>query len=173
MLGRSERLERLWDKGSDHSAELAEINDTLADLTGLLGTGPYKAGTPQRVKLNERIQALAARQAELSTETVKPSGWRWQPTGEKFADWWDRQDVTARNVWLRSMGVTLGFVYSVEGKGPTLNLDLGDLGTLTQQLNASGPVAKWQKVFRDMKENAIQGMTIEADGSVTLTPEEV
>lgn len=160
LLGESVRLERLWDKGSDHSAELAEINDTLADLTGLLGTGPYKAGTPQRVKLNGRIQALAARQAELSTETVKPSGWRWQPTGEKFADWWDRQDVTARNVWLRSMGVTLGFVYSLEGKGPTLNLDPGDLETLTQQLEASGPAAALRETFESMKENGIAGIEL-------------
>ena len=37
MLGTSERLERVWDSGSDHLAELAEINDTLVDLTGLLG----------------------------------------------------------------------------------------------------------------------------------------
>lgn len=171
MLGTSERLERVWDSGSDHSAELAEINDTLVDLTGLLGTGPYKAGTPQRVKLNETIEALAARQAELSTEAVEPSGWRWQPTGEKFADWWDRQGLTARNVWLRSMGVTLGFVYSLEGKGPTLNLDLGDLGTLTQQLNASGPAAQWQEVFEVMTENGIAGMEMGRDGVVLVSPD--
>jgi len=171
MLGTSERLERVWDSGSDHSAELAEINDTLVDLTGLLGTGAYKAGTPQRVKLNESIKALAARQAELSTEAFKPSGWTWQPAGEKFADWWDRQDVTARNVWLRSMGVTLGFVYSLEGKGPTLNLDLGDLGTLTQQLKASGPAAQWQEVFEAMTENGIAGMELGRDSVVLVRPD--
>jgi site-specific DNA recombinase len=33
----------------------AEINETIIDLTGLLGTGPYRAGTPQRQKLNHRI----------------------------------------------------------------------------------------------------------------------
>jgi site-specific DNA recombinase len=107
MLGDSERLERVWDSGSDHSAELAEINETLADLTGLLGTGPYKSGTPQRLKLNQRINELAARQDELSRETVKPAGWTWRPTGENFGEWWDRQDTEGRNVWLRSMGVRL------------------------------------------------------------------
>lgn len=170
MLGSSERLERIWDSGSDHSAELAEINDALVDLTGLLGAGPYKAGTPQRVKLNESIKALAARQAELSTERVKPSGWTWQPTGEKFADWWERQDLTARNVWLRSMGVTLGFGYSLEGKAPTLNLDLGDLGTLTGQLDPSGPAAQWCEIFAAMSESGVQGITIGLDGSVEFTP---
>jgi len=109
MLGTSERLERVQGSGSDHSAELADINETLTDLTGLLGSGAYRAGTPQRIKLNKRISGLAARQAELSTETVKPAGWTWQPTGEKFADWWDRQDTTARNIWLRSMNIRMDF----------------------------------------------------------------
>jgi site-specific DNA recombinase len=103
----SERLERIWDSGSDNSAELNDINETLADLTGLLSTGPYKAGTPQRVALDRRITDLAARQEMLSSETVKPAGWTWKPTGELFSDWWTRQDTEARNVWLRSMGVRL------------------------------------------------------------------
>jgi site-specific DNA recombinase len=34
LLGDSERLIRVWDSGSDHSAELTEINETLTDLTG-------------------------------------------------------------------------------------------------------------------------------------------
>lgn len=161
VLGMSERLEHVWDSGSDHSSELAEINDTLADLTGLLGTGAYKAGTPQRVKLNERIQALADRQAELSAETVKPSGWTWKPTGEKFVDWWERQDVTARNVWLRSMGVRLGYSYSADGSGPHLNLEPGDLETLTQQLEASGPAAALRETFEAMKESGIAGMELQ------------
>ena len=33
----------------------------------------------------------------------------WQPTGERFGDWWGRQDVTARNVWLRTMNVRAEF----------------------------------------------------------------
>lgn len=167
MLGTSERLERVWDAGSDHSVELAEINETLIDLTGLLGTGPYKAGTPQRVKLNESIKALAARQAELSNETVKPSGWTWQPTGEKFADWWERQDVTSRNVWLRSMGIRLEFEYVPDDPSPSVRLDLGDLGTLTQQLEASGPAAQWRETFEAMTQNGVAGVELGTD-AVTI-----
>lgn len=59
-------------------------------------TVEYRAGTPQRVALNQLIADLADRQAELSSETVKPAGWTWQPTGEKLGDWWARQDTTAR-----------------------------------------------------------------------------
>lgn len=107
MLGKRERLERVWDTGSDHSAELSAINSTLEDLVGVLGTGDFKAGTPQRERLNQRISDLATRQAELSQEAVRPAGWVWKPAGELFGSWWASQGVIERNVWLRSMGVKL------------------------------------------------------------------
>ncbi|WP_234707816.1 zinc ribbon domain-containing protein [Mycolicibacterium elephantis] len=173
LLGTSERMERVWDSGSDHSAELAEIDSTLADFADQLGSPAFRMGTPQRDRLDARIEALAARQAELSAEAVKPAGWTWQPTGEKFANWWSRQDVTARNVWLRSMGTRLEFKHAADAASPNLHLDLGDLGTLTQQMTPDRPVTKWQRPFEEMKANAVQGMTINTDGSVTLTPREV
>lgn len=38
---------------------------------------------------------------------MRPAGWSWRGTGEKFSEWWERHDTEARNVWLRSMGVRL------------------------------------------------------------------
>lgn len=107
LLGDSERLERVSDAGSDHSAELAEINETFTDLAGLLGSGAYRSGTPQLSKLDQRITELAARQEQLSRETVRPAGWTWRGTGEQFSEWWGGQDTEARNIWLRSMNVRL------------------------------------------------------------------
>ncbi|BBY06028.1 integrase [Mycobacterium noviomagense] len=161
LLGGSERLEREWESGSDYSSELAEVDATLADLVDLLGTGEFKAGTPQRVRLNHRITELAARQEKLSKETVKPAGWTWKPTGEKFGDWWARQDITGRNVWLRSMNVRLEFDH--EG----VNLILGDVYKLTEQMNASGqPVAGWQELLTAMRDNGIAGMEVNGDDIV-------
>lgn len=131
-FGDSDWLERVWDSGSDHSPELEQINATLVDLTGLLGTGPYVAGTPQRIALNQRIAGLAGRQAQLSAEEVKPAGWTWQPTGENFGERWARQDVTARNVWLRSMGVK--FTFDNRDGANRWHLDLGDLKQYEEQL---------------------------------------
>jgi hypothetical protein len=48
MLGTSERLERVWDSGSDHSAELADILEPIASaillgrLHGLVGGMRYE-----------------------------------------------------------------------------------------------------------------------------------
>lgn len=132
LLGDSERLEREWDSGSDHSVELTEINDTLTDLTGLLGSGVYRAGTPQRITLDQRIAGLAARQAELSAETIEPAGWTWQPTGEQFGEWWTEQGIESRNVWLRSMGVRLTF--DNPNGVVAWHIDLGDLQRFEEQL---------------------------------------
>lgn len=173
MLGESERMERVWEAGSDHSAELAEVNDRLVDLTSLLGTGPYKAGTPQRQALDQQIAALAARQAELSGEAVKPAGWTWKPTGEKFADWWNRQDITARNIWLRSMNVRLDFKCSPGPNGrievDQVKLDLGDIFGLTAQMVPKGRMADWQAVMTAMRESEIAGIEIR-EGDVQLIP---
>lgn len=163
MLGESERLVRDWDAGEDNSAELAEINDVLADLTSLVGTDIYRAGTPQRAQLDARISEYAARQAVLSAKAVKPAGWRWKPTGEKFGDWWARQDVTARNVWLRSMNVRIEF------RRDGLRLDLGDIFDLTQQMNPAGQVAGWQELLTRMRETGAQGATIGLDGKSELS----
>jgi site-specific DNA recombinase len=173
MLGKSERLERVWDSGSDNSAELASVNDELVDLTSQLGKGIFRVGTPQRAQLDQRIAALDARQRELSAEAVKPARWTWQPTGEKFGDWWARQDITGRNIWLRSMNVRMDFWSSTGTDGKVVNrvnLDIGDLETLTKQLDARGAVAEWQEVFAAMSANDIQGITIGTDGTFAITP---
>lgn len=165
LLGESERLERVWDSGSDNSAELEEINTELVEVTSFIGTPAFRAGTPQYDALMARIEGLVARQEKLSAEEVTPAGWTWRPTGERFGDWWERQDVTARNVWLRTMNVRAEF--GRQG----INVDLGDLGTLTQQLNASGPAAQWQEVFEAMRKNGVAGMELSGDGVVLVSPD--
>lgn len=159
MLEESERLERVWDSGSDHSTKLAEIDAALTDLVDLLGTGEFKAGTPQRRRLNNRITELAARQEELSQQTVKPAWWTWEPTGEKFGDWWERQDTTGRNVWLRSMKIRLEF------ENEQIRLDLGDIFALTQQMIARGPVIEWQQVLNAMRAKGLATLDVSEEAA--------
>ncbi|OZD00150.1 hypothetical protein CH281_17105 [Rhodococcus sp. 06-221-2] len=165
MLGESERKERVWDSGSDHSAELAELDSTLTDLVGQLGTGPFKAGTPQRVKLDQRIAELAARQEELAKAETKAAGWTWQPTGELFSQWWERQTTEQRNIWLRTMGVELTWTFDGDEKDPNVHLNLGDLETLTEPLRPEGSVQQWQKLFSEMEPGS--GEVIE-NGAVSV-----
>ncbi|WP_457068107.1 recombinase family protein [Mycobacteroides abscessus] len=107
VLGGKYRRNRVWDAGNDHAAELAEIDDTLSDLTDQLGTGSFRKGTRQRERLDARIAELAHRQAELSAKASKPAGWTWVPTDELFGDWWKSQTVEQRNLWLRGMDIRM------------------------------------------------------------------
>ncbi|WP_457171543.1 recombinase family protein [Mycobacteroides abscessus] len=103
-MGPLERRTRVWFAGNDHTDELREVNDALLDLTDLLGTPAFRRGTEQRARLDKRLQALSARQAELSSTPSEPAGWRYESTGELFSDWWESQDDEAKNIWLRQMG---------------------------------------------------------------------
>lgn len=125
LFGDSEKLERVWDSGSDNSAELAAITSELENATTFIGSPAYRPGTPQRAALDARLESLATRQDELSREAVQPAGWVWRGTGEKFSDWWSRQDTEALNIWLRSMNIRT--TYDNSSGAINWGLDLGDL----------------------------------------------
>ncbi|WED90296.1 recombinase family protein [Mycobacteroides chelonae] len=109
VLGGKYRRDKVWDTGNDHAAELAEIDETLSDLTDQLGTGSFRKGTRQRERLDARIAELARRQAELAAQSSKPAGWAWVPTDELFGDWWKSQTVEQLNLWLRSMDIQMSW----------------------------------------------------------------
>ncbi len=165
LLGSSERMERRWDAGCDNSAQLEEVNAKLADLVGLLGEDVFRAGTPQRVQLDARIADLGVQQRQLEAEVNRPAGWGWEPTGELFADWWERQDVTARNLWLRSMNVRVTFDKS------GVHLDLGDVESLLFGLRPDREAAGLRRLFEAMKTGGIAGIGVEEDKFTVHLPD--
>lgn len=114
VLGDMERMQRVWYEGSDHSDELAEVDEALADLTDLVGTGAYRRGTPQRARLDERIAALGNRREELAAMPQEPAQWRYEGTGQRFGEWWATAPLEERNVWLRE-NVSIRWVSHSEG----------------------------------------------------------
>lgn len=161
-FGGFERRDRKWSPGNDHSAELADLTALLNDLTGLLGTGAFAAGTPQRKTLDERINGYAARYAELSAQAVKPPGWEWIPTGERFSDWWSELDTAGKNAYLRSMNVTVTF------DRKTVNPHFGDLIPMLSSLDASDVMARYRELTETSNELGITGYELnEIEGTVT------
>lgn len=160
ILGDSERLERVWAQGSDTSDELAEIDELLTDLTDQLGTGLFKRGTPQRQRLEERIQQADARRAELAAQPSKPSGWQWTSTGELFGPWWAAQEVADRNAWLRSVGIRVEF-------GPKqITYDLGNFPDLLEAL-APGDTAKAiEDGFKSLHANGVRFLELGENAKV-------
>ncbi|WP_280397452.1 recombinase family protein [Nocardia carnea] len=172
LLGESERLERRWNPGSDNQAELDELNAQLVDLTGLLSSPAYRSGTPQRQALDSNIQALADRQAELESEPRIPAGWTYVGTGESFRSWWEAQDTTTRNSWLRRMNVRLSFTMSAMTNGrnhlDSAEVDLGNVHDLLGHLRPVGLVETIRETMASAEAAGVQG--IEVRGSqITLT----
>ncbi|WP_455900762.1 recombinase family protein [Rhodococcus gordoniae] len=165
LMGDSERLQRVWDAGEDNAAELADVDNTLADLVSQLGRGPYRAGTPQRAALDANIEALDKRREELAAATTRPAGWTWQPTGETFRDWWESLDLTQRNVYLRTMGVRVTFD---KREKLQVHLELGELDKMAQEVKAVGPIETMTKTHATMREAGIQGIETLLDKTVVV-----
>ena len=69
--------------------------------------------------------------------------------------------LTARNVWLRSVGVRLEYEYVPNKAMPNMHLIPGDLETLTRQLRPSGAAVALRETFDSMNENGIAGMELQ------------
>lgn len=104
-LGPMERKRRVWFTGNEVTGELAEVREMLADVVELIGTPGYRKGTPQRERLDARIAALTARQAELEQTPVEESGWKYEGTGQTVGEWWEAATPAERTVWLRQQGI--------------------------------------------------------------------
>ncbi|MCA1007022.1 recombinase family protein [Rhodococcus hoagii] len=158
LMGESERLSRVWDAGEDTAAELAEVDETLTDLVGQLGSGPYRSGTPQRATLDDRIAALAKTRDDLVAVTTRPAGWTWQPTGETFAEWWERQGVQERNVYLRSMGVSVRFD---KREALQLKLTLGELNKMASEVKPTARLKGATDLQAAMTTHGVEGIEIQ------------
>lgn len=151
-MGPLERRRRVWFAGNDHTDELSEVNSVLEDLTDQLGVGVFKQGTPQRAKLDQRIAALSARQAELSSVPSQPAGWRFEPTGELFSDWWSDQDDEAKNIWLRQSGFRYEWSSHSDDRGRVVVDRFEQVGELEMDLDgdqAFGPLVDIMAALSD------------------------
>lgn len=158
LVGSAERRVKQWVPGSDHAAELAEITAELLDITGLIGSPGYRAGSPQRLALDARIEGLAARQEQLEAQPSKPAGYEWVPTGERFSDWWDSQDYTNRNLWLRDMSVRVTF-----GR-ERFTFEAVDLYSMLAGLDAAGtPAEVIANTLAGLSDSPITGVQIDGE----------
>lgn len=137
-FGDMPRMIRVWSPGSDHSSELDEVNASLADLVDSLGAPAFRRGTPQRAKLDARIEALSARQDELSSLAAQPAGWTYESTGTLVKDWWASSSLEERNVWLRQMGFRVVWASHSEGTK-----------TVVDKFEVSGSVADLERFVED------------------------
>ncbi|WP_190821943.1 recombinase family protein [Saccharopolyspora pogona] len=130
-FGDTPRMKRIFVPAEDTAAELAEVNAELIDVAGLIGTGPFKSG-PARERLEERAAALDARRSELEATPSREAGYRYEPTGETFKEYWEGLDKKQRNLFLRDNGVRLEW----DGRVPEFHLYWNELEKLKEAVRS-------------------------------------
>lgn len=133
-FGDMQMAERIYDPGDDPASELAEIDAELADIGGLIGTGPFRSG-PARDKLVARAEALDARKSELEARPYRPAGYRYAPTGVTFREHWNSLDVQARNLFLRDHHVRLDWKKPKGTKAIEFDLQFNEIRAMLEAIN--------------------------------------
>lgn len=112
-LGPMELTQRVWEPGNDVSEELDDVGERLDHMTGLLGA--QKPGTRQAERLAAAVDALAEQEEKLRAQKVVLPHWRYEPTGQTVAQWWEGAGPEERGSWLREHGVTATWQSHTEG----------------------------------------------------------
>lgn len=153
LMGDARRRVRIWDEGEDHSGEILELETRLKDLIPLLGTRAYKPGTRPYELLQDQIEKVSARLDQLQSKGIKPSGWIWKNTDERFSDWWDSSSVEEKNTYLQAAGIRIEYRHRADrkrGDRPDLNIIVEDVNAVSRDFGGSQIVKNLQTVLKNM-----------------------
>jgi DNA invertase Pin-like site-specific DNA recombinase len=84
-IGPLDRPEKRFVAGSDHMAELENINCALDNLQAESDAGLIR----DQQKYINRLSALTARQKKLAALPAQPDRWEEQPSGKTWGQWWE------------------------------------------------------------------------------------
>jgi DNA invertase Pin-like site-specific DNA recombinase len=93
--------ERVYDPGEDHTAEIEDATGALLYLT----TQAAGKSPAVRAAYEPRIADLEAELDRLGGLPTRAAGYRYQPTGQTFADAWSAGDAEARRRLMIRLGV--------------------------------------------------------------------
>jgi site-specific DNA recombinase len=135
LLGDRPHVVKVFQPGTDHTTELAEIDARLESLSEAVTRFP--AGSPALNNLLTQVDTLSARRVELASLPVKSAGYRYEPTGQTFREFWESLDITERNDWLRANDIQVIYTKRTgRGKQPRkLDFVLGDVPALYAATN--------------------------------------
>lgn len=114
-LGSREVTERVWVPGDNRETEL---KGAVAAFDELSATAGVLTSRTARDRLQRQLAALDARIAELESTPAREGRWEQRPTGEKYAEVWERyaDDPEARRELLKRSGITIRMGISGVGR---------------------------------------------------------
>lgn len=116
LMADVEIVEKVYLPGSDHSAELRDVGESLSDLMDDRAAGLYR-GAAQTEKFRNMVRALEDRREALEALESRPDGWDYRGTGETWGEWLDAHegDKQAVGDMLRRVGAKAEMTWTPEG----------------------------------------------------------
>jgi site-specific DNA recombinase len=114
VVGDLELMERKYVPGSDTGRELADVEQTMADLRAERLAGMYR-GEKGLAEYREMYSSLETRREELSKAPSVPDSVVMVPTGITYRRAWESSDTAGRRKLLQGAGVR---VEAVRASGP-------------------------------------------------------
>ncbi|MFI6243961.1 recombinase family protein [Micromonospora sp. NPDC050795] len=104
-VGHLEVQRRVFVPGSDHAANLADVEESLAELREHLDAGMFR-GERGRAEFRQMYGALEARREALEALPSEPDRWELEPTGQTYRQRWESlTTVDERNREMREAGL--------------------------------------------------------------------
>lgn len=169
LMEGSMKRRRVWDPGTDTLEEQTALQESLDGMIDKIGTPPFLIGTSAYESLERKIEALSVKIDELKKTKGIPAGWKWEETGETFADWWHRISLQEKNQFLKNSEVRATFLHSEDRKKdevPLLNVEFN-----FEALNGDHTEGSGVTKYKDLLAQLPAGQTLHlGDGDPQLKP---
>lgn len=162
LFGDSVRTVRVWQEGNDVSTEIAELHDSMDAVAGVLAR--QRPGSAAFDSLATQIEEIQARLDELEQVETVPSGWRWVPTDQTVAQWWENASNKERNKYLIESGVHVEFEHTgarQRGIKPKVRITFEDYAGILEQLTPGIPATRVADALAEVPE----GTTVHIDNA--------
>lgn len=131
LLGDLEHMVPVFDPGEDVAQEIENIDAKLSSLAA--GVSRFPEG-PALDSLLLEVDALNSRRTELKARPHRPAGYRYEPTGKTFREYWTSLDAPGKNLYLRDHGVRAEFK-KTPGTGVDWHVTFGDIPKMVAAIN--------------------------------------
>ncbi|WP_146247267.1 recombinase family protein [Micromonospora arborensis] len=105
IAGDLEVMRRVFVPGSDHAADLAEVEESLAELREHQAAGIFR-GERGKAEFRQMYRSLEDRREVLEALPSEPDRWELEPTGQTYRERWESLSTVAeRNREMREAGL--------------------------------------------------------------------
>lgn len=127
-LAERQRMRKVFVPGEDHTRQLAQIDKAMANLREERDMGAYDySGGDDAYKT--RLMSLVEKRKLLEGLPQRPDEWRYEPTGETYADAYLAADREGRRLLCIDAGIKL-----VCNPGPFIEVHVPPVGSLDESL---------------------------------------